>query len=114
MDANDFLNFQEALTGLKYSVIPFSKITELKLTKSWFEVGYKCSHTAVEYNIGDLKSQKTRGKSATVLNLRAPKLMKTPVLNKSKIDTIKSMYKWMPTVDKEYYEAIFRKFSSQK
>lgn len=112
MQSSDFKNFQECSSQLKYNQIPYTKVSQLRFTNSLFEVQYKTSHGSNEFETVNLKhSMKTRQES-TLTTIPIPRSIKTVhELPQNKVDSILSMYRWMPTVDKEYYNAVLPKNS---
>lgn len=99
-------DFKDYKSAFNYKVIPFSKVKALKFTNSFTEVEYKVSHQSLNWEKVSIRPlQKTRS-----MNVMAPKVVKEKkTLSAEKVKAIKSMYPWMPQVDKEYFESILPK-----
>lgn len=88
---------------------------QLKFTNSMFEVQYKTSHGTTEFQTVSIKHCRKTRNGSVFQTLPTPKPIKPahglPLKN---VNSILSMYRWMPTVDKEYYNAVLPKNSSSK
>lgn len=106
-----FKNFQECAGLFTYSTVPFTKVTFLKFSKCYYEIAYKTSHTDTAATIvANIKPDRSKRFKETVNNLPVPNFSKKKnQLPKNKVDAIKSMFRWMPEVDKEYYHTILPK-----
>lgn len=109
MRAGDFKNFQECATLFNYAKAPYTKIKQLNLSGFIFNIKYKTSHAQEEFVTHNIKPN--MGKRQVVVkihvNFPVPKQAKqSHNLPQNKIDSIISMYRWMPTIDKDYYTTI--------
>lgn len=108
----DFFDFQTAAKTLNYTVVPYTKIKELSLdSTNIFELKYKTSFTKADISCNIIRVSPR--KQHQPKNLSTPQLpnakriaTKRVIPAEKKID-IQSMLKFMPQVDKAYYEALF-------
>lgn len=131
MKPSDFFDFQSASKSLNYSIIPYTKIKEITVTNTeLFDVTYKTSflnEELVKCNIAKdgLRGRDNISKSPRQLNKKTttspqaqaktrPSLPSVnpitskPILQVEKKKSLQSMLKFMPAVDKAFYEALFR------
>lgn len=117
MKEQDFLDFSWYSSKLNYSAVPFSKVVSLQFTKSFHEIGFRTSFNDHEYKIISLR-QRTVRKHVTAETEEIPTLIKkndTKInLAQNKVEALKSMYRWMPEVDKNFYVHIFSRMSEDK
>lgn len=117
----DIKDFAECTKSLNYSQVPYSKVTSLKFTQNYFYVSYKMSYLDEDWiGVNILPSlmnrPRRRGQNNHRNVLQFPRDMPIPQpirsakkgLPEHKVQAIKSMYKWMPLLDKTYYQALFR------
>lgn len=104
----NFKDFKTCATVLDYKKVPYSKVTSLTFSQSFFELGYKISHTQVNWTNVVLRSANvTRAGTSAVIPIPKFGVAKN-VISQEKISAIKSMMKHMPQVDCEYYKAILK------
>ncbi|XP_072383854.1 uncharacterized protein, partial [Diabrotica undecimpunctata] len=113
MKQEHFIDFQSFSSQLNYNAVPFSKVVALEFSKSFFELKYKDTFDPTKelktVNLHQRKLRKGHVKTETepLIPLQLKKCDKAVVLPPNKIDALKSMFKYIPEVDKEYYECIF-------
>lgn len=119
MKDDDFFNYEECSSKLKYSKVPFTKVSVLKFTSNnLYEVSYKISHICDEYQqavIWDVvvppltrKSKKLEENRSPLLTALKPQVLpKKNEFAKEKIEAIKKMFPSMPERDKEFYKHLF-------
>lgn len=107
MRSEDFKDYKACTSTFNYKLIPFSKVKALKFTSSFLEVEYKESHQSLNWKKVSIKPlQKTRA----VVEMKTPNVAREKKsISTEKVKAIKSMYPWMPEVDKRYFEAILPK-----
>lgn len=107
MRAENFKDYKSCTTVFNYKVLPFSKVKALKFTTCFTKVEYKESHQSLNWKKVSIRPlQKTR----SLVIIKSPKVSnEKKTLSSEKIKAIKSMYPWMPPVDKEYFQAILPK-----
>lgn len=118
MKKEDFIDFQHYSSQLNYNTVPFSKVVCLQFSKSFFELNYKDSFKMEEesnpFKVVSLHQRKLRktqhvtAETGPLIPLELKKCDSTVTLPQTKVDAIKSMYKWIPEIDRQYYESIFK------
>ncbi|XP_072398779.1 uncharacterized protein [Diabrotica undecimpunctata] len=107
---NDFKDYKTCAATYNYKSIPFSQVVALKFTQSVFEVKYKISYLHENWEEVVIRDSRPTRAAAGSINMQPPSRLS---LNKSmpqqKLQAIKSMFRWMPQVDKDYYMTIFPK-----
>lgn len=108
----DFKDYKVCASLYNYKAIPFCQVVALNFTKSQFELGYKTTHAMKNWeNVCIRDCHPTRSDAAKTGNkMQIPsRLSVNKSIPETKIQAIKSMFKWMPEVDQAYYTAIFPK-----
>lgn len=114
MSSSDFYDYQTQSKSYAYQGCPYTQVSQLKFEHSdLLTVKFKTSHDPYEpwNNIHLLKDRKKKRSIGTVSPLSSIRWGANVVKDKKKISSdkvkdIKSMLKWMPTVDKEYFNAV--------
>lgn len=116
MGSHDFIDFQSYSMKMNYKEVPFSKITWLQFSKCFFEINYKTSFLDSDFVSCNLRPRRNiRGQShgtadsseAEIIPMILKKNDATAItLPQNKIEALRSMFKWMPQVDVEYYKTI--------
>lgn len=120
MQENDFLDFSFYSLKMNYNAVPFSKVVSLEFSKnSFYEIKYKTSFGETDYKVVSLgeRNVRKRSKASGGDELKPITIRRNDSkanLPQSKVDALKSMYPWMPEVDRQYYENIFSKFPKTK
>lgn len=113
MQEKDFLDFNFHSSKLKYSLVPFAKVVSLQFTNSFFEIKYKTSFSEYEFTSINLRQRSVRKHVTADSDGNIPNCIKKndvkSSLGKNKVEALKSMFKWMPETDKQFYEQIFSK-----
>ena len=60
MREQDFLDFSAYTTKLNYSLVPFSKVVSLRITKSFYDIGFRTSFSGNEYKMVNLRQRNLR------------------------------------------------------
>ncbi|KAL1497096.1 hypothetical protein ABEB36_008109 [Hypothenemus hampei] len=104
----DFFDLKSCSSFYNYKVIPFVKVNALEFSsKNIFNLKYKLSHS--------LESEWITAEIRNHVAIRIPysQKMRTPKykdksggLTNEKIKAIKSMIKWMPKLDQDYFNTI--------
>ena len=114
MQEKDFLDFNSYSAKLKYSIVPFAKVVSLQFTKSFFEMKYKTSFSD-EFTSVNLRQRNVR-RHVTADSDDIPNCIKKidvkTSLGQNKVEALKSMLKWMPEIDRQFYEQIFLKIQN--
>ncbi|XP_072399630.1 uncharacterized protein [Diabrotica undecimpunctata] len=114
MKPTDFLNFQILAKKLGYSKIPYTKVKFIEVDSSMY-VSYKTSFTGNLSKVrvdGTTRNQRThpdRSSNNTleyIVNVK--QITQQPSLEAKKKADIISMLKYMPQVDKQFYELYIR------
>ena len=112
MRRSQFKDYQLCAKSLDYKLVPFFKVTSLKLDASRpFEVQYKLSHQADTFEVKNIKPVRRgrKNREIRIVSLR-PKAQDAAKFNRippGKIADLKEMLKFMPLLDKEYYQSTF-------
>lgn len=107
----DFVDYKSYAIQFNYKIVPFSQVVALKFSKSIFEIEYKVSHANNEWkkvSIRDYRPSRTNSAKKQIKEPVRSSITKS-LLPQNKVEAIKSMFKWMPEVDKAYYVAILPK-----
>lgn len=118
MKKQDFIDFQYYSSQLNYNTVPFSKVVCLQFSKTFFELKYRDSFKPEDeesFKVVSLHQRKLRRAQhdgTVAIQLPLPKEMKkydiSIVLPQTKVAAIQSMYKWIPEMERQYYETIFK------
>ncbi|CAG9827554.1 unnamed protein product [Diabrotica balteata] len=114
MKPTDFLNFQILAKKLGYSKIPYTKVKFIEVDSSMY-VSYKTSFTGNLSKVrvdGTTRNQRThpdRSSNNTLeYMVNVKQITQQPSLEAKKKADIISMLKYMPQVDKQFYELYIR------
>lgn len=112
MKESDFMNFQKASLSYAFAEVPFTKVSQLQIDASMpCHVKYKKAYGDENYTEVSVRKQtrkRSGGSSSSFTPPKIVKLGKTTVLSKEKIADIKSMYKYMPVNDRNYFEKVLK------
>ncbi len=116
MHKQDFLDFQTCAKRLRYSGVPYSRVTELRFTGEWAIVQFKTSSTQHDFCSTDVRNFEmkrrvsgTHGAVTPRICLGSPKVSGVKNgLSKEKVESIRSMLPWMPKQDRQYFSAILK------
>lgn len=109
MSTEDFKDFKSCVSAYNYNLVPFSKVKALKFTQIFTQVEYKTSHQITNWQETSIRLYKST-RSGAINEIKTPKVStETKNLSTEKIKAIRSMYPWMPQVDKAYFETILPK-----
>lgn len=114
MKREDFYDFQSLAKTFGYNSVPYTKVAQLRIQRQdIFSIEFKLSHSNCQNWTKRIISQEKKNRngrnslSRNTLSLPTAKMTtKKPSLQIEKTNDIKSMYKWMPSVDVDYYKAI--------
>lgn len=109
---NDFKDYKACASLYNYKVIPFSQVVALRFTKSQSEVQYKISHAQENWNTVSIRECRSTRSDVGKNNIRMQVPSRVSInksLPENKVQALKSMFKWMPEVDRTYYTSIFPK-----
>lgn len=99
-----FKDFHKSSKHLPFAKIPFTQVCQIQFKQNSFTVGYKLAHHSDDFTLENLRNIQSRNSSSTCslgyFNVPQAKNKKN-VLSKD----IAFMLKWMPAVDKAYYQA---------
>jgi hypothetical protein len=110
MHRDKFKDYQSCAKQLNFKLIPFTKeVVALKFTQSLFEIDFKTSHMDEDWIKVNVKfadrSKRSGGGQQLLPN---PKVAaKRTEISAEKVGAIRSMMRWMPLVDRQYYTALF-------
>ena len=107
-----FYNFQNVSKAMKFCGVPYSKVKELLyVSEKPFHVQFKTSFADKEFTEVSIRGQTTRNKDPcpNVLLPMPKNITKSLALSKEKKEDFRSMLKFMPLQDREFF---FRYFVS--
>lgn len=123
MSAKDFFDFESASKALNFKSVPFFQVSILVFTKILHQVSYKTSFLQCNENLTNLrftvssnkkarnsKMKKREGDSSIpIWRLIMPRnLTSKQALPEDKVKDIKSMFRFMPIQDREYYTTVLK------
>ena len=111
MSSKDFKDYANCAKMLRYNTIPFSKVSQLKFTRSdKYTVQYKLSHRDTKFSSSYISNEKNtrstmtqNGKAkGTESIILSPRMQKSErVLDSKKMKHLREMLKYMPLHDRE-------------
>lgn len=106
----DFKDFQACSKHFLYKQVSFAMVAQLKFTQCAFNVMYTTCHGQALLNV-DIRGSnvKTRCASPSFIQPKPRALVYSCNISKDKKSDLRSMLKYMPLVDKEYYNVILTK-----
>ena len=112
MKESDFLNFQKASRSYNFAGVPFTKVSQLMIdaTKPC-HVMYRKGHSDESFTEVSIRKATRKGSNPAETGMVRPKIYKLgkpKQLSQEKITDLKSMYKYMPEIDKNYFETILK------
>jgi hypothetical protein len=118
---DDFFGFGEAAKkSLNFKLVPFFKVCAIEFSQTLHEVKFKTSFTEDEQKVNLRFMQTPSRKKSTMKNqssspsppvwkmIQPSKLKCQPTLPADKVKDIKSMYKFMPLQDREFYTVVLK------
>lgn len=106
MKPTDFLNFQTFSKKFAYKKIHYTKVNFIHANSSMY-VGYKTSFKGTLSTVrldGTTRNQRTKPRDTLLDNFNNVKqITEMPLLESKKKADIKSMLKYMPQVDKQFF-----------
>ena len=110
MKDTDFKDFQSCSKLFQYKQVPFASVAQITFSQNLFSVQYSTSHAQPPIQV-DIRGSntKTRAAKPTSLLLPKPKLLTNKnTISEAKKSDLLSMFKYMPAVDKAYYQAVLK------
>jgi len=107
MKRDDFKEYHVPAKSFDYQKVPFAKVVNLKFSQVGHEIQYRTSwHESklTTVNVRKLSStcQKNRPTTGTFPSVKISSTIHP--LSQEKKNDLKSMLKWLPLEDKQYYE----------
>jgi hypothetical protein len=108
MEKENFKDFQSCSKIFNFQQIPFSKIFQIRFTRSYFEINYRLSPDSDFINVNIREYRRSfRNSSNTARNeIPDPKINRAKnIISQEKKKDIISMMPWAPEVDKNYLKS---------
>lgn len=108
MKSIDFYDFQTCSKLFQYKQVPFFEVSQLVFDQCPYTLHYTKSHAEPRVKV-DIRgpSKHTRSLAPTSILPKPRVLSKQSIISEAKMSDIKSMFKFMPLADREYYKSVF-------
>lgn len=105
MHKHHFTDYQNAVLGMKFQQVPYTKVKCLRYVRSdQLHLDYKVSFSVSGYKQAEIIVRAITRNSATFMSLPIPRtLVKQPVLSTEKRKDLFSMLKYMYQIDRQFY-----------